>query len=207
MSKRRMSHTDIDWQQINTRLAQTAALAREGQKPSPERAALLLEERARRLAQPVAATRPAGLILDLLTFELAGERYGIDTRYVQEVARFGSLTPVPGVPEVVAGIANLRGRILVVFDIRPLFGLAPADATDMARILVCGDGHSDLGLFVDAASGVVRLPAEDLQPHDFPDDRNAANLVRGITRDAMVVLAGATLLTDQRLFVDHLRRQ
>lgn len=199
---RRAHNASADWQHIHARLAQAAAMTRQALTPSPERAAILLEERARRLAQPLAAPRPPGAMLDLIVFKLAGERYAIETRHVQEVCRLAGLTSVPGVPEFVAGVANLRGQILVVFDIRLLLGLRPQEATDGSRIVVCGNAQPDLGLLVDSASDVVRLPADAPQPNAIAGEKDAGSFIRGITRDATIIIDGAALLADQRFFID-----
>lgn len=203
----RAAWTDIDWQQVHARLARTAAAMRDAGEASPEHAARLLDERARRLSKPLAAPLPAGAMLDLLAFELAGERYAIETRHVQEVVRAAGVTPVPGVPDVVAGLANLRGQILIVFDLRPLLGLATADATEASRIVVFGDAESGLGLVVDCASAVFRLPADDIQPTALADADAGGRLVRGVARDATIVLDGSALLDDSRLSIDQPRRQ
>jgi purine-binding chemotaxis protein CheW len=197
---------EIDWDALRARLVQAASVTRQVGAPSAEQAAILLAERARRLARPSVAMRPAALMLDLLLFELSGERYGIETCYVQEVWRFAGLTPVPSTPDVVAGLANLRGEVLVVFDIRPLLGLRIREATEASRIVVCGQGKADLGLMVDAAHEIVGLPAGSLQRETGPD-KDAESFIRGIARDATIVIDGAALLSDQRLLVGQPRRQ
>jgi purine-binding chemotaxis protein CheW len=206
-ASRRASHAEIDWQELHARLAQVAVTTRAALQPSPERAAMVLEERARRLAQPLAVARSSLAALDVLVFMLSGECHCIETRYVQEVVRFGGLTPVPGVSDVVAGLANLHGQILVVFDLRRLFGLAAQDVTDASRIVVCGDPQPDLGLLADSVSDVVCLPTEAILADGRSEDRRVDNPVRGITRDAMIVLDGSALVTDRRLFLGQASRQ
>jgi purine-binding chemotaxis protein CheW len=198
----RAAGVEIDWQALHARLASTAAATRAATARSADCAEIVLEERARRLAQPLADDRVAKVTLDLLGFALSGERYGIETRYVQEVVRLGGITPVPGVADFVAGLANVRGQILVVFDIRPLLGLPTRDPTDASRIVVCGDAQPDLGLIVDCVGEVATLPEDDVLADTIPEGRSAQRLVRGIGRDAMIVLDGAALLADRRLFVD-----
>jgi purine-binding chemotaxis protein CheW len=186
-ASRRAAGAEIDWQALHARLASTAAATRAATEPSADRAAIVLEERARRLAQPLAGDRVAAATFDLLGFALSGERYGIETRYVQEVVRFGGVTPVPGVPDFVTGLANVRGQILVVFDIRPLLGLPARDPTDASRIVVCGNAQPDLGLIVDSVSEVASLPEDEVLADSLPEDGGARRLVRGISRDAMII--------------------
>jgi purine-binding chemotaxis protein CheW len=204
-TSRRPFNAEIDWQELHARLAQTVATTREALRPSSERDAMLLEERARRLAQPLGSARSAGAALDLLVFTLTGERFGIEARHVQEVLRFTALTPVPGVPEFVAGVVNVRGQILVVFDIRPLCGIARKDVTDTSRIVVCGHTQPELGLVVDCVNDVVRRPTADLMSDAIPDDKGTDSFIRGVMPDATIVLDGSALLADQRLFVEQAR--
>jgi purine-binding chemotaxis protein CheW len=204
---RRSSGTEINWQEVHSRLAQATAATREVFAPSPERTEILLQERARRLAQPLVAERRDGDWLELLTFKLSGERYGIETRHVREVVRLPGLTAIPGAPQVVTGIANLRGQNLVVFDVRLLFGLTLETMRETSRVLVCGDATPDLGILVDAVQAVLRLPAHEIQADAVPAVNAAPKLVRGITRDATIILDGTALLADQRLFIGRSGRQ
>ena len=83
----------------------------------------LLDRRARQLARVPDAPPRAGEVLELVGFVLAGARYGIESRFVREVARLTRFTPVPGTPAFVLGITNLRGEILALFDLRHLLGV------------------------------------------------------------------------------------
>jgi purine-binding chemotaxis protein CheW len=125
----------IDWQQVRERLATTGAALRGETRISPEAARALLEERARVLAQIPATGRTGAKIVEVLTFTLAQERYAIETRHVQETARFGDCTPVPGAPEFLVGLMNLRGNILGVIDLRKFFGLAQSPPSIEPRSL------------------------------------------------------------------------
>jgi hypothetical protein len=78
------AHLGIDWAQVHARLAAAIASTREIFNPSAERTERLLEERARRLARPLTPHQVTDEWVELLAFNLSGERYGIETRYVQE---------------------------------------------------------------------------------------------------------------------------
>jgi purine-binding chemotaxis protein CheW len=143
----------------------------------------------------------------LVAFQLSGERYGIETRHVREIIGLSGLTAVPDAPETVAGVANLRGQVLVVFDIRLLLGLAAQATLETSRILVCGATDADLGLVVDAADDVVRVPANEISAEAIAADGVSTSFIRGLTRDALIVLDGAALLGNQQLFVGNAHRQ
>ena len=159
-------------------------------------AAAVLEARARLLARvPPAPPRP-GESLELVGFVLAGSRYGIESRFVREVARLTRFTPVPGTPAFVLGVTNLRGEILALFDLRVLLGIEAAGVTDLGRIVVVGEHRREYGLIADAASEMVYLPAAAVAPTEAGWGRA---YVRGVGPDGLIVLSGEELLADPRL--------
>jgi len=196
-----MSAGVIDWVAVRARLARAAEATEQALNPSPERARRIMDERARVLAPAPPAARPAGEQIELLVFSLAGARYGIETRFVREVARLAEVTPIPGATDFLAGVAAIRGEILGVLDPRPIFGLAAGALT--ARMILCGEQHAEFGLLIDQAHDVVILPLTELfEPPGSASGAGRAYL-RGVTKDALVVLDGARLLGDEQLFVDR----
>ncbi len=65
----------------------------------------------------------ADTVLQWVTFKLQEETYGINVMQVQEVLRYTEIAPVPGSPDYVLGIINLRGNVVTVIDTRSRFGL------------------------------------------------------------------------------------
>ena len=159
----------------------------------------VLDARARLLAR-VPEERPrAGEVLELVGFVLAGERYGIESRFVREVARLTRFTPVPGTPEFVLGVTSLRGEILALFDLRHLLGVVAEGVTDLGRIVVLGEHRREFGLLADAASEILCVPGASLAQTETAWGRA---YVRGVTPDGVVVLSGEALLSDPQLIMD-----
>lgn len=158
-----------------------------------------LVARARLLARvPAQAPRP-GEMLELVVFTLAGERYGIESRLVREVARLTRFTPVPGTPPYVLGITSLRGEILALFDLRQLLGVVAVGVTDLGRIVVLGENRREFGLLADSASEIVTVPRSGLAQTEGAWGRA---YVRGVTADGVIVLSGEALLGDPQLTID-----
>jgi purine-binding chemotaxis protein CheW len=116
---------------------------------------------------------------------LSGSRYAVPMASVAEVGRIPHVTRVPGVPGWVAGVANWRGRILPVVDLRPLLGgeAAPIGAANgpanaQGRLVVAGDDTVSLGLLVEAVDGVA-VPPADLEPAPATVGPDAAELLAG----------------------------
>ena len=88
-------------------------------------------------------------VLQWVTYKLGEETYGINVMQVQEVLRHTEIAPVPGAPEYVLGIINLRGNVVTVIDTRSRFGLEPTDLTDNTRIVIIESDEQVVGILVD----------------------------------------------------------
>lgn len=176
----------------------------EGERTSDdERARLILEERARILARPPPVEVRAADQLEVLIFALSGETHALETRLVREVGRLIDFTAVPGAPPVLLGVTNLRGEILPIFDLRRLIGIAPKGLTDASRLIVLGEEREELGLLADEVREVRTLGRDEVL--DPPDALAGAgrNVLLGVTAEGVIVLDGAGLLADERLFVNQ----
>ena len=166
-----------------------------------ERTRTILEERARALARPSTAEARPGDRFELLLFSLAGETYALETRTIREVTRFTDFTAVPGASEFLLGVTNLRGELLPVFDLLRLIGLSSKGLTDLSRLIVLGEGREEIGILADAARGVETIARDEVLRPPEALARMGANLLIGVTMDAVSVLDGAGLLRDPRLFL------
>jgi purine-binding chemotaxis protein CheW len=108
--------------------------------------------------------RAAAETRQYIGFRVGGEEYGIELLRVREVIRPREITRLPRTPSFVRGIINLRGDVIPVFDLRDKFSL-PAKADDEdTRVIVTDLEGRLVGMVVDAASQVVRIPAADIEP-------------------------------------------
>jgi purine-binding chemotaxis protein CheW len=164
------------------------------------RAQAILEERARALARPP-VEESAAERLDVVLFSLSGETYAAETRFVRAIQRSPELTRLPGTPPILIGVTNLRGEVLPVFDLRILLGVPAKGLPDLARLIVLGDDENDLGILADESREVRRLPRREIFEAAAPLATAARDLLLGVTADAVIVLDGAAVLRDRRLFV------
>jgi purine-binding chemotaxis protein CheW len=91
---------------------------------------------------------------------LGDGRFAVDLAHVAEVGRVPDVTRVPGVPTWLAGVANWRGRVLPVLDIRTLVGAPAAPLTSRARLVVLAVAEVSVGLLVDAVEGTTEVGAD-----------------------------------------------
>ncbi len=202
-SRKGPSGKKIDWAEVRRRLARTAEATEGSLRLSPERAKAILDERARALARVPPAAPKASEVLEIATFALANEHYGVETRYVREVVRLADYAPLPGAPPFLIGVLNLRGEILALIDLRTFFGVPARGLTDLARVLVLGADRPEFGVLADAAHEVTTLRLDEV--HEPPDSASGVGreYLRGVTADALIVLDGAALLHDGRLVIDQ----
>jgi purine-binding chemotaxis protein CheW len=100
----------------------------------------------------------------LVTFLLEGEEFGFNIMSVQEIIRLPRMAKVPRTPAYVDGIANLRGVVLPVIDMRTRFGMHRAEETDRTRVLVVDIDGVKAGLRVDHVKQVTRVLKGELEP-------------------------------------------
>jgi purine-binding chemotaxis protein CheW len=136
-----------------------------------------------------------------VTFRLAGEIYGVDVMAVQEVLRVPEIVPVPGAPEFIIGIINLRGNVVTVIDTHKIFGLAPNEITDASRIVIIEAGKQVAGLLVDSVAEVVNIASKQIETAPDVGTTESAKYIQGITHhnDELLILVDVNrlLTTDQ----------
>jgi len=103
-------------------------------------------------------------IIQLVSFELANEEYGIDVLAVREIIRVPTITQVPNTNAALAGIVNLRGTVVPIVSLRQRFGLEDRAKDRSSRILVMEVGEGLTGFVVDAVAEVIRVSAAEIQP-------------------------------------------
>lgn len=99
-------------------------------------------------------------LLQLVSFVLGNEEFGVDILYVQEIIRTLQVTKVPNSPEYVEGVINLRGRVIPIIDLRSRFGMGKKEPDKNTRIVVIEVDKKILGFIVDAVKEVIRIPKE-----------------------------------------------
>jgi purine-binding chemotaxis protein CheW len=99
-----------------------------------------------------------------LTFFLAGEEYGIEILSVHEIIGMMPITSVPGTPDYILGIVNLRGKIIPIIDLRRKFGMEAKARTAETCIIVVNVQGVEVGIVVDRVSEVLNIAAGEIEP-------------------------------------------
>jgi chemotaxis signal transduction protein len=133
-------------------------------------------------SEHIAATAGAKDETQLVTFMLKDEEFGFDIMSVQEIIRPPKLSKVPRTPTYVDGIANLRGVVLPVIDMRPRFGMDHAEDTDSTRVLVIDVKGVKIGLRVDRVKQVTSLSQSDIEAPPAAIEGTSTDYLTGVVK-------------------------
>ncbi|MCC6544082.1 MAG: purine-binding chemotaxis protein CheW [Nitrospirae bacterium] len=118
--------------------------------------------------------------LQIVTFMVGNEQFGIHIMKVQEIIRVIGAVRVPKSPAYVGGVINLRGKIVPVIDLRNRMGKNITEYTDTSRIIVVDSGSRLAGLVVDAVIDVINLSSDEIEPCPAIDDKCSSKYIKGI---------------------------
>ncbi|MDH5435292.1 MAG: chemotaxis protein CheW [Gammaproteobacteria bacterium] len=119
-------------------------------------------------------------IIQWVTFKLDNEIYGINVMQVQEVLRMTEIAPVPGAPNYVLGIINLRGNVVTVMDTRQRFGLMSTETDDQTRIIIVEAQSNVVGILVDSVAEVVYLRESEMELAPNVGNDESSKYIQGV---------------------------
>ena len=135
-----------------------------------------------------------------VTFKLGAETYGVNVMQVQEVLRVTEIAPVPGAPEYVLGIINLRGNVVSVLDTRLRFGLEQKPTDDTTRIIIIELESQTIGILVDSVAEVEDVQRQEVDTAPGVGNEESSRFIAGVVSRQN----GLLILVDvHRLLSDH----
>jgi purine-binding chemotaxis protein CheW len=118
--------------------------------------------------------------LHIVGFRVGTETFGVPIATVHEIVRVPAITAVPESPDCVEGVINLRGRIIPVIDLRKRFGEKVIASGKKNRILLAEVDTKMIGLIVDSASEVLKIPPSEVDPPPNVFEEGEVNYVTGV---------------------------
>lgn len=103
-------------------------------------------------------------LLQLVSFKIANEEFGVDILNVQEINKMTTITKVPNSPHFVEGVINLRGRVIPVVNLRVKLSMTNKEYDKDTRIIVVDLEGKTVGFLVDSVSEVLRIPRNIIEP-------------------------------------------
>ena len=128
--------------------------------------------------------------LHIVGFRVGGETFGVPITCVHEIVRLPEITNVPDSPEFVEGVINLRGKIVSVVDLRKRFGEVETTRSKKNRVIVVESENKLVGLIVDSASEVMKIPHGDVEPPPRVLAGEESGYVTGVgkLKDRLIIL-------------------
>ena len=146
----------------------------------------------------------------LITFILGEEKYGLNILKVRELISFPEgLTRIPGMPDYIIGMFNLRGLVIPVMDLREKFKMSGEERHEFSVIIIVEVENKNIGLTVDSVSDVIFVKEEDIQDTTDLAVNVDTKFIKGVakTKDEMVILLDIDYLLSKAEFDTLLEKE
>jgi purine-binding chemotaxis protein CheW len=123
--------------------------------------------------------------VDIVEFELGGERYALDIQLAREIVEMIPITPIPRSPAYISGVINLRGEITNIMNLNTLLGLPGQEIRDNQKIIVLvpdAAGGNNVGIIVDDVSSVLQISESDVDHMGEGFSSEFSSFVKGIIK-------------------------
>jgi purine-binding chemotaxis protein CheW len=161
----------------------------------------ILKERARKLAAGSGESATDADARQVVVFTLGRERYGLELDAIREVCPLQELLLLPGTPDFVLGIINVRGQIISIVNLKKFFDLPEKGLTDLNRVIILKHGGMEFGILADSIEGVQRLSFTGLQTTLPTLTGIRAEYLTGVTAERIVILDAHNILHDPKMIV------
>lgn len=123
-------------------------------------------------------------------FTLADEEFCVETVYIQEIIKMVEYISLPNLPEFIKGVANLRGRIVPIIDLRRKLNLSSQQDTHTNRIIVLAVKNVTFGIIVDSVSEVIRISSSNIEDNPSFTSNVAPEYLKGLAKinDRILIL-------------------
>ncbi len=142
-------------------------------------------------------------IEQFLTFELAGDSYGVEILKVQEIRGWEPVRNIPNTPDFIKGALNLRGSIVPIIDLRDRFGMESTEYSPITVVIVlCIEEGNVMGIVADAVSDVLEIKSSEIKGAPKLGAKIDTRYMRGmyVGNTKMVMLLNADKLLDPEEF-------
>ncbi len=117
-----------------------------------------------------------------LSFSLAAEEYGLDIMKVREIIKMMRMTSVPGTPDYVKGVINLRGKVIPVIDLRLKLDMPEIEYSKLTAIIVVQVSDTEVGLIVDRVIEVMDISAAQIEEAPSFGSGLGTDLILGLSK-------------------------
>lgn len=147
-------------------------------------------------------------LLQLVSFAIGEEEFGVDILKVQEINRMVNITQVPNSPNYVEGVINLRGKVIPIIDLRTRIGIERKKHYKDTRIIVVELEGKTVGFVVDSVSEVLRIPANITEPPPLLTQGIDSSYITSVAKleDRLIILLELekVLSTEEKAQLDNI---
>lgn len=162
----------------------------------------ILKNRAQRLATPISEDNTYLTKITVVEFRIAHEIYALALKRIRIIHPLKSLTFIPGTPDFIKGVINLRGEIISVVDLKIFFDLPDQEFTKLSQVIILTSDEMEYGILADEILGVVELSKNDIHSSLPTLTGIRADYLKGVTGNGIVVLDDEKLLTDKKMCIN-----
>lgn len=162
----------------------------------------LLKKRAIEMAIAPEPPKAFSNIMELITFTLGRETYGIESVFVREIYPLKDYTPLPGVPAYILGVINLRGQIVPVVNLKKFFNIPEQGITELNRVIILRETNMEFGILADVVHGTKTIDTDEIKPAPHTITGIGQEYLKGVTRERLMVLNAEKLLSDKSMVVN-----
>ncbi len=138
--------------------------------------------------------------LQLVTFQLGAEKYGINIMDVKEIVNYEEIRGIPNAPIFIEGIYNLRGDIIPIISLHQRFHLQRPEDIDEDSLLIITIGGMELGIIIDRVLRVISIDTEEIQPPPQMLSGIGAEYIQGVVHldEGYLIILDSSRLFDPR---------
>ncbi len=207
------------WESFRKRAEAVRQKTKKIQKLSEEEKTRIFLERSEKLRCEKGKSAEEKDLVKVISFHVAGEFFGIEVAYLQEVYEVHQVTKIPCTPPVLVGLINYRGTVLTIINLRTLFNLSDVIAPEAGseknkndpsaqpteKILIVAHRETKAGIVIDKLDNLLELPKDAICPvSSFFHDKNKIIKSEAKINDLpMLFIDPIMLLKDERLIVNE----
>lgn len=162
----------------------------------------ILKHRAQRLAKPISDENTYVTKMTVVKFRIAHEIYALALKRIRIIHPLKSLTFIPGTPDFIRGVINLRGEIISVIDLKVFFDLPDQEFTNLSQVIILTSDKMEFGILSDEILGMAEISKNDIHLSLPTLTGIRADYLKGVTGNGIVVLDDEKLLTDEKMCIN-----
>ncbi len=99
-----------------------------------------------------------------VVFTINGEEFGLNIENISSIEKMLDIFKIPNTPDYIEGLANLRGKVLTIFNLRRRFNMASPEFDENTKIIIANTSVSEIGVIVDGVREIIKVEDNEFDP-------------------------------------------